>query len=112
MNFAGTIARFGTGTYTVKRRAPSTVATDGRVDLGAETISSIAASVQPMQPGRVLDRNGEGFRVCERKRIYTTARLEPLDVVTIDAEDWQVDKLERWFDLGGFGKFIAIKVGN
>lgn len=106
------MARFSTGTYTVTRAAASTVTTDGRADPGAETTFPITASVQVMAPGRVLDRNGEGYRVCERRRIYTTTPLLELDVVAIAGETWQVERRETWFDLGGFGKFIAIKVGN
>lgn len=122
MNFTGLINRFATGTYTVTRREPATVSTDGRADPVTATTLTIRASAQAIAgvgsqnySGRELQRRTEGQRVMERRRLYTSTRLKVIgdpDVVTIYGEAWQVEREEDWLVLGNYGKYIIVKVGN
>lgn len=111
MNFTSALARFGTGTYTVTRRAAGSVGTDGVLSPGSPSTFQIAASVQALN-GRELQRLSQGVRVAERRKLYTATALQVLDVVAIGTEQWEVEEVADYQDLGSFGKYVVIKVGN
>lgn len=114
MDFSGTLARFATGTYTVTRHTPTVAGTDGRAVPGTSSTFDISASVQALN-GRDLQILTEGMRVGERRKLYTSTRLQAIgapDVVRIGADDWQVEGVEDWNDLGAFFKVLVVKVGN
>lgn len=114
MNFSGVIASFATGSYTVTRRGATTVGSDGRADLASSSTFTIQASVQPLG-GRELQRLGEGLRVAERRKLYTTTSLrsnsQP-DVISIDGDSWEVENIARYDVLGNYYKVIVAKVGS
>lgn len=114
INLAGVVASLASGTYTVTRRGPTTTGTDGRDVVASATTLSIVASVQPMG-GRELQRLPEGLRVAERRSLYTATALKVIgapDVVSIDDEDWEVESVEAWGNLGNYFKCAVAKVGH
>lgn len=114
MNFAPNIAAFLTGTYTVTRRGPTTVGADGIADAATASTFTITASVQPLR-GRELQRLPEGLRVAERRKLYTSTSLKVIgapDVVSIDGDDWEVESVENYSQLGNYYKVVVAKVGS
>ena len=95
------ITRFATAaSYTVTRTAEGTLS-NGRYTPGAETSTSIVAVIQPVN-GRDLQalpeaQHSEEIRVCyTATRLYTREPNQDPDIVTIDSEDWEVIRVERW----------------
>lgn len=114
MNLSGVVTSLASGTYTVKRRGPTTVGSDGRADTAASSTFSVTASVQPMS-GRELQRLPEGLRVAERRNFFTTTALQVTaapDVVSIDGEDWEVESVQAWGTLGAYFLAVVAKVGS
>lgn len=115
MNFAPNILSFQTGTYTVTRRGPTVVGSDGRADLASSTTFTVTASVQHLT-GRDLQRLGpEGLRTSERRKLYTTTSLRVVgapDVLSIDGASWEVESIERYDVLGNYYKVIVRRVGD
>jgi hypothetical protein len=114
VNLSGVVTSLSSGTYTVTRRGPTTVGADGRADAAMPTTLTVIASVQPMG-GRELQRLPEGLRVAERRAFYTPTALKVIgapDVVSIDGEDWEVESVEAWGNLGAYFKAIVARIGN
>ncbi len=117
MDLSSVIGSFLTGQYVVTRQAPAKGYTAGRLDAPDTSTFTIDACVQPAG-GRDLQRLPEGMRVMEIKAIFTATELKTAgsgqdpDLVTIDGEDYEVQKVERWAELGSYWKALALKVGN
>jgi hypothetical protein len=117
MNAAATIARLGTGTYTVTRQSPSDYGDDGRLQDPTTSTFDVVASVQPVN-GRELQRLPEGLRTSEVRKLYTATQLKTQgaaqdpDLIQIDGDSWEVQTVERWDILGGYWKVLVSKVGH
>jgi hypothetical protein len=113
-NLAATVARFATGTYSVTRAANAGTYVDGVFVPGSTSTLSIAASVQPVS-GRELQRLPEGLRTRELLSLFTVDALlveapgvRP-DIITIRSETWQVERVERFAELGNYYHVIVSK---
>lgn len=110
-----TIESLGAADYSVKRKAGSTYDTNGRAVAGAATTVPIRAHVQPLT-GRELAALPEGLRHKETRYVWTVTELrtakegtsEP-DVIVIDGEDFEIQKVENWQAAGGFYKALAVR---
>jgi hypothetical protein len=104
MALVGVIASFATGQYTVTRTEAGTY-TAGRYTPGPTSTFMIDASIQPAS-GRDLQVLAEGEHATEVRVVYTTTELRTRapahdpDRITIDGEQWEVSKFERWEAFG------------
>lgn len=109
------ITAFATGTYTVTRAGGPGSYVDGVFVPASTSSTSVLAMVAPLD-GRELLRLPEGLRSKELKQVFTIAALrvsaaeERPDVVSIDGDSWQVERVERWAELGNFYRSIVSKV--
>lgn len=78
---------------------------------------SIVGSFQPMN-GDELDRLPEGLRSREVQKGFTSTELkgegatqEP-DRVTINGQQWEVQNVERWAELGNYWRVVVARVGR
>lgn len=116
-DLSGVIDSFLTGTYTVTRQSASAYGSDGRLDAPTTSTLSVDACVQPVG-GRDLQRLPEGLRTEELLAMYTATELKTQgsgqdpDLVTIDGASWEVQRVERWLELGNYWKCILLKVGH
>lgn len=97
----GVIARFATGTYTRTRTAAGATV-DGRYTEGATATASVVGSLQP-PTGQDLKSLPEGRHADGTLVFYTTSALlvTPIpDRLTIDGEQWEVFRVERWQAFG------------
>lgn len=117
MDLSSVIASFATGTYTVTRNSASAYGSDGRLDAPSTTTLSVEGCVQPLT-GRELQRLPEGLRTRELRAFYTATELKTQgagqdpDSIAIDGDTWQVERVERWAELGNYWKAVLIKVGH
>ncbi len=117
MDLSGAINAFTTGTYVVTRRSASAYGTDGRLVVASTSTVSITACVQPLS-GRELERLPEGLRTRELKAIYTATELKTQgsgqdpDLVSIDGDSYEVQRCDRWAELGSYWRVVASKVGS
>lgn len=115
MDLSSVIASFATGTYVVTRRSPSAYGTDGRLDAPTTSTLNVTACVQPLT-GRELQKLPEGMQTQELLSIWSPVELrtqgsgQDPDLVTIEGEAWEVQKVERWSTLGAYWRAILAKV--
>ncbi|MBN8472333.1 hypothetical protein JYJ95_38010 [Corallococcus exiguus] len=115
-NLAGAIALLASGTYQVWRPGVSSLVDGVAVEAAGESFS-ILASVQPLS-GRERQLLPEGQRSEERLLVVTATELRVADVsarregdvLVYRGEDFEVEAVERWDELGGFWKARAVKV--
>jgi hypothetical protein len=100
-------------TLTVTRAARVTYSSAGDPVSASTSTLTVQATWQPAT-GRDLRRVPEGLRTEEGVVLFSTSLLragggtyEP-DVVTIEAESYQVATVERW---GSYWRAVAVKVG-
>lgn len=116
-DLSATIEAFKTGTYTVSRSASGSYGASGRYTEGSPSSFSIVASVQPLG-GRDLQRLPEGMQTKELLSIYTSTELKTEssghtpDIVTINGEQYQVQEVERWVELGNYYRATVAKVAR
>lgn len=110
---ADAIAELGTGTYTVKRRAPTTY-TDGRAQVQTPSTLTVTGTLVPLTALEVK-RLPDGLRDGETWNLFTVTELvsaqggaEP-DSVTIDGRDYSVERVERWGAAGNFCKATLVR---
>lgn len=115
MNLSSVIASFVTGTYTVTRRSASAYGTDGRLDAPTTSTFTVPACVQPLT-GRELEKLPQGMQTAELLSIWSPIELrtqgtgQDPDLVAIDGDTWEVQKVERWNTLGAYWRAILAKV--
>lgn len=109
-----TVLRAITGTYDVTRAAGPGTYTNGVLVPAATSTVQVRASVQPLT-GRELQRLPEGLRTRELLSVFTVDALlveapgvRP-DIITIRGETWQVEKVERFAELGDYYHSIVSK---
>lgn len=113
MSVGDVLAEFTTGTYTVRRAAVRTHFVGGTGRPPDRMDVTIQASVLPMD-GRELERLPEGMRGDRQLLVvYTTTELqtqrngfEP-DIIEIDGNDYEVQTVKNWSQLGGYWKAIV-----
>ena len=107
---------FKTGTYDVHRRGPPTML-HGRATPATPTVLNIEGMLAPLG-GREVIRIPEGERSTERRIFLCEVKLRssgpdgPADVLWVDDEGWEVERIEDWMQLGGFFKAILVKVDD
>ena len=113
------IQRFGRS-YRVRRQQRSGDYVLGHwVPTGNKNTFEIIASIQPID-GKTMQQLPEGERSMEMRTLYTTTELLTVDeqgqrnpdVVTIDCEEWEVHKVEKWFPLLDHYKCIIIRMNR
>lgn len=114
MDLSSTVLAFSSA-YTVTRHTSSTVTSEGYQSAGTSSTVSISACFQPAT-GKDLARDPEGRRTEGRLVGYTPTELKvgdggfAADVVSVAGENYEVEKCERWAELGGYWRVIAKKV--
>ena len=116
MNLSGVIDSFATGTYTITRAGTGIIGAAGRLEPSAPTTFTRKAVVQPLS-GREQEMLEEGLRNNDSLNVWTTEELrtaEPgagvADIITIDGDDYEVQKVERWDALGAYWKHLVMKI--
>ena len=110
MKPAALLRRFGTGDYTVTRRASPVFDADGVASAGSS--SSFKTGHACLQPasGRTLQVAPEGLHGQDLRDLWTTVELRATpvpDVVTIGGEAWAVFHVEAWPGLHGKPHWLA-----
>ncbi len=115
MDLSSVLESFATGSYTVTRQSPSSYGADGRLVAATPSYFEIRASVQPVS-GRDLQRLPEGLRTSEIIAVFTATELrtqgpsQDPDLIEIDGDTYEVQKVERWATLGAYYRALALKV--
>jgi hypothetical protein len=117
--FAGTLARLCTNVYTVTRAGAGSYDTNGRFTAPSVSTFQINASIQPTA-GRDLMRLPEGLRTQELISVWSLTPLQTAsapasnqaDIISYGGLNYQVQTVLDWSESGGFGKYIAQKVGQ
>lgn len=115
MSLGGVIAVFGES-VTRKRRAAGSLS-DGVFTPGAETSTTITASVQPVS-GREVLRLPEGLRTREVVVAFSMSELRAADEVAGTQPDrlvwrgstYEVQSVEHWPVVGGHYRAVAVRV--
>ena len=115
MDFADTLSRMGE-TYTLKAGAAGSVV-DGHHVPGAGAETTVTAVVQPIE-GEELQRLPEGWRVDEVLVAFTSTQVQGLDeatgrgpdVLVVDGDEYQVERVEPWVKLGNFYRVLLRRV--
>lgn len=103
----------------VSRPASGTYDEHGRWQEGPSNEFEICASVQTATD-KDLQKLPEGRRLRGGIRVYTTSELltasvdekrQP-DVLTWDGAQWQVEQIDDWFEVAGYYKVIATRMGQ
>lgn len=108
------IAKLSAGTVQRVRHEAGTY-NKGRWSEGAETITTITASVQPVT-GKELELLPETFRARGTVKIYSTTELfqgsrelgQSPDSIIWNGKRYEVDTVEDWSALGGYWKAFAV----
>lgn len=111
MNLTGVIASFKTGTYTVFRPDSTSYDVNGRIvppDYGSVEVD---ACVQPTG-GADLKRLPQGLQTDEVKTIWAAYEFALRDRVVINGEPWEVQKVERWAELGAYWRAFVTKLNQ
>jgi len=104
---------------TVSRFEPGYYNEDGRFVAASPITFDIRASVQPARPDEI-QRLPEGRRTSATIAVYSKAELKTAnapqgnqpDLLSYRKESFQVESVEDWFELGGYYKALAVKVGQ
>lgn len=116
MDLSSVIESFAS-TYTVTRSSASAYGADGRLDAGTTSTLTVRAVVQPVT-GRDLKRLPEGLRTDDVRQVFTATELKTQgagqdpDSIAIGGEDYEVQTVERWADLGGYWRAIVMRKGH
>lgn len=110
------IALLATGTYTVTRRTDNGYDANGVVSAPTTSTLSALGCAQPLT-GRELQRLPEGMRTRELLAFWTETELRGReaglpDSLVIDDSTYEVEKVERWANLGNYYRAVLTKVGN
>lgn len=115
MDLSAPVLDFATGTYTVTRASGVGSYVEGVFVPASTSTTGVVACVQPVS-GRELQRLPEGLRAKELLSVFTVAALlvaapgvRP-DVVAIDGSNWQVERVERYAELGNYYHSIVSKM--
>lgn len=112
----GSVRRLASSSALVVTRGSVGTTANGRYSPGPTSTLTIAGSVQPLN-GKDLLRLPEGMRTRDLLAVFTETELRvvdagagtPPDVLTINGAAYEVEKVERWAELGGYWKAIVAK---
>ena len=104
LDLASLIADFGE-TVTVTAKASPTFS-GGFAVAGAETPSSITASVQPVG-GRELSLLPELIRESSTIKLYTESSLEPLSTLSWQGRTYEIHMAQDWSPTGSYYKYFG-----
>jgi hypothetical protein len=102
--------------FTVKTKAAGTVV-DGFFVEGSVTTSTIQASLQPLKPEDIQQlpegrRNSKLFFLITSSKLNLITSANP-SIVTVDTEDYEVDKEEIWQNnVINHYKYLIIKIND
>ena len=108
------VLMLASGTYTVTRRG-STTLVNGRRTAPSTSTLSVRALAYPMS-GRDKLSLPEGLRTRETMAVVTVEELQTAegsvepDLISIDGDTFEVQKVERWDKLGKFWRSIVARV--
>lgn len=112
MDLSSVIASFSTGTYEVQRPlGESTYDLNGRIVEPTFDELEVTACVQPTS-GADLRRMPEGLQTEEVKTVWAPFKFLVRDQVVIDGEPWEVQRVERWAELGNYWRAFATKLNQ
>lgn len=111
MDLSGVIEAFATGTYTVSRPNASTYDANGRGVAPTYSTSSVVACVQPTS-GADLKRLPQGLETSEILTVWGPFAFTVRDLISINGESWEVQRAERWLELGAYWRAFVSKVNQ
>jgi hypothetical protein len=103
--------------YTVTRRAANGYGSDGRAIAPTTSTVTVQAVVEPLK-GKDVARLPEGLRTRRSKVVFTPTQLyaqeggQNPDRISIDGEAYEVQAVERWYELGGFYRAVVVGVSR
>ena len=110
-DLSGVIEDFATGTYTVSRPSATTYDVNGRVAAPTFALSTFLGCVQPTT-GADLKRLPEGLQTEEIKTVWGPFQFLVRDILSIDGETWEAQRVERWAELGAYWRAFVSKVNK